>query len=389
MTQHHRRRLAAPALALAGVLLASLAGAAPASAAGSDYLRYQGKSLNMARVPAGVVTVDALSKTPARSATYLIGDRVLATDTTLVPEGDRWLASVPIDLTGQHDVTRLTVKFEAGRSSRPVWSYFRAIPPPSATPVAGTSVAPAGPATTGVPRGTRLTPSGPLDIRTSGTVVDGLDVDGCVTVSGSDVVIRNTRIRCDRPARKIAVMVSGGGKNLVLEDVEIDGRGTSEICVGWSSYTLRRANVHDCADGARFSSSVSIEDSWVHDMVKIGTLHPDALQTTGGVGVTIRGNTLQPQRSTGGDVSNAALMLGSELKPWVLDRVVVEDNYLDGGGFSLNVRGDVKARQLTVRNNRFGDSSRFGPVIAPTRADLGTGNVYAATGGQVRLVTAK
>lgn len=389
MTHHRRGRLAAPALVLAGAMLAALAGAAPASAASPDYLRYQGKTLNMARVPAGVVTVDALSKTPARSATYLIGDRVLATDTTLVPEGDRWLASVPIDLTGEHGVTKLTVKFDVGKYSRPVWNYFRAIPPPTATSVAGTSVAPAGPATTGVPRGRTLTPSGPLNITAPGTVVDGLDVDGCVTVSGSDVVIRNTRVRCSNPSGRAAVLVRGDAKNLVLEDVEIDGRGASEACVGWGSYTLRRANVHDCVDGARFGRAVTIEDSWIHDMVKLGTLHPDAIQTSSGVDVVIRGNTLQPQRSTGGDVSNAALMMGTEISPRLLDRVLVEDNYLDGGNFALNVRGDVNARQVTFRSNRFGDATRFGPVIAPVRVRLEPGNVYVATGGQVRLVTAK
>ena len=383
---HHHRRLAAPALVLAGVLLASLAGAAPASAATSDYLRYEGKSLNMARVPAAVVTVDALSKTPARSATYYLGTRVLATDTTLEPEGDRWRASVPIDLTGEHGVIRLTVRFDVGKYSRPVWNYFRAIPP--STPVAGTSVAPAGPATTGVPKGKTLTPSGPLDITASGTVVDGLDVDGCVTVSGSDVLIRNTRIRCARPAGRAAVLRRGSATGLVLEDVEIDGLGATEACVGWSSYTLRRANVHHCVDGARFGDSVTIEDSWVHDMVKMGTLHPDAIQTSSGVDVVVRGNTLMPQSSTG-DASNAALMMGTEIGPRVLDRVLVEDNYLDGGNFSLNIRGDVNAKQVTIRDNRFGDATRFGPVIAPTRVKLGPGNVYAATGGPVRLVTAK
>ena len=389
MTRHPSSRLAASALALAGLLLASLAGAAPASAAGSDYLSYQGKNLNMARVPAGIVTIDALSGTPARSATFVVGGRVLATDTTLVPQGDRWAASAQVDLTGQHDLTKLTVRFDVGKYSRPFWKYFRAIPPAVASaPVVGTSVAPAGPATTGVPRGKKLTPSGPLNIWTPGTVIDGLDIDGCVTVSGSNVVIRNTRIHCDAPKGDVAVYQRGGAKNLLLEDVEIDGRGTSPVCVGWTSYTVRRANIHDCVDGARFGSSVIIEDSWVHDMVKIGSLHPDALQTTGGEDVVIRGNTLQPQHGTN-DVSNAALMVGTELSPRVLDRVLVENNYLDGGNYALNVRADVNARQIAIRNNRFGDATRFGPVITPPQVPLGTGNVYAATGGPVRVVTAK
>ena len=385
---HRPRRLTVPVLTLAAVALTALVGASPAAAA-SDYLRYDGKSLNMARVPAAPVTVDVVSSTPAASATFSVGGRVLATDTTLVPEGARWVGSATVDLTGLHDTNKMTVQLEAGRLSRPVSKWFRAIPPPTpASSGSGGSGAPAGmpgASSTGVPAGTRLTPSGPLNIWQAGTVVDGLDVAGCVNVRASDVTIRNTRIRCDRPSGGVAVLQGGGAKGLTLQSVEVDGLGTSEVCVGWGDYTLRKVDVHGCADGARFGSRVTVQDSWVHGLARIGTLHSDALQTTSGTDVVIRHNTLDA-RSPSGDLNNAALMLGTELGAHRLERVTVERNFLDGGNYALNVRGDITATAITVRDNTFGDATRYGPVITPARVPLGANNVYAATGDPVRVV---
>lgn len=385
MTARMRSRWALPVLALTAGLLITLAGAPPASAA-SDDLRYAGQKLNMARVPATTVTIDAFSVTPAASAVYSVDGRVLGTDMSLVPEGDRWLASIPVDLSGLHGVTQLTVRFVDGGSSRRVWRYFRAIPVPAATPEPTTGHKGPKPSSTGVPAGTSLTPSGPLTVSSPGTLIDGLDIDGCVKISASDVVIRNSRIRCGGVAHQAAVQQVAGARGLVLEAVEVDGLGTSEVCVGYGGYTLRRVNLHRCNDGARFGSDVVIEDSWVHGMKRIGKLHSDALQTTGGTDVVVRRNRLEAQ-GAGGAFNNAALMMGTELSP-ILDQVLVEDNHLDGGNFALNVRGDVNAGFITIRNNTFGDTTRHGPVLTPTKVPLGAGNVYAATGGAVRVVTA-
>lgn len=392
MTARPRTRRIAPAAALATALTAALvivAGASPAAAA-SDHLRYDGASLNMARVPAQVVTIDALSATPASSATYLVGSKIVGQDTTLVPNGSSWLASTEVDLTGLHGVTQLTVRFQTGKSSRKVWKFFRAIPPAAPTgPAAGAAPSTVVPlpdtSRTGVPAGTTLTPSGALSIWRAGTVVDGLDVAGCVNVRASDVVIRNTRIRCAHPTSGVAVLLGGGAKNLTLEGVEVDGLGVSQVCVGWGDYTLRRVDLHGCADGARFGHRVLIEDSWVHDLASIGTLHSDALQTTSASDVVVRRSTLDA-RSPAGNFGNAALMLGSETGSRTVTRVLVEGNHLDGGNYALNVRGDINASGVVIRDNSFGDATRFGPVLTPARVPLGSGNVYSATGGPVGVV---
>lgn len=227
---------------------------------------------------------------------------------------------------------------------------------------------------TGVPPGQVLTPSAGLTVREEGAVLDGLDVDGCVRVLADDVTIRNTRIRCAEASRDLVVEVGDDADGLVVEDSEISGEGVVEVGVGWTRYTLRRVDVHSVNDGARFGHRVTIEDSWIHDMTRIGDLHPDALQTTSASDVVIRGNVLDPTNSATGDLGNAGLMLGSETGTKAVRDVLVEDNRFDGGNYSLNVRGDIEADGVVIRRNTFGTAARYGAVLAPDAVPLGPGN---------------
>ncbi len=247
---------------------------------------------------------------------------------------------------------------------------------------------PVDPRDTGVPAGVSLKPSKGLRITEDDTVVDGMDVDGCVLVEADDVIIRNTRIRCDDRERQLVVQVGDEAQNLVVERSEIDGRGRMAVGIGWSRYTLTNVDVHGVADGARFGHGVLIENSWVHDMARIGSLHSDALQTTSASDVVIRGNVLDPTRGRDGDYNNAALMIGSETGSKLVRDVLVEGNSLDGGNYSLNVRADATVQGLVVRGNVFGDDSRYGPVLAPGAVTLDEDNV-TVSGDAVKVVRAK
>ncbi len=227
---------------------------------------------------------------------------------------------------------------------------------------------------TGVPAGTVLKASKGLTIDEEGAEVEGLDVDGCVRVLADDVTIRNTRIRCDDASRTMVVEVGDDADGLVVVDSEISGEGKVEVGVGWSRYTLRRVDVHSVNDGARFGHQVTIEDSWIHDMTRIGELHPDALQTTSASEVVIRGNVLDPTNTESGDLGNAGLMLGSETGTKEVRDVVVEDNTFDGGNYSLNIRGDITAEDVVIRGNTFGRDTRYGEVLGPKSVPLGPGN---------------
>ncbi len=267
-------------------------------------------------------------------------------------------------------------------------------PVPAPTPTEAVITAPVDPEDTGVPPGVTLRESGPLRLVDDGAVVDGLDVDGCVTVRADDVTIRNSRIRCGKDGVTLAVEVEDDSEGLVVESSEIDGLGRAEVGVGWGSYTLRKVDIHGTADGARFGHRVRVEQSWIHDMARIGDLHSDALQTTSAGDVVIVGNVLDPaQRGDGDpgepDYNNAGLMLGSETGTKQVRDVLVEHNRFDGGNYSLNVRGDIDAEGVVIRDNVFGDGSRYGAVIAPSSVELGPGNVLERSGAPVEVVRAK
>lgn len=243
----------------------------------------------------------------------------------------------------------------------------------------------AGPTNTGVPAGVTLEPSGSLMISEEGAVVQGLDIRGCVIIAADDVTLKQSRVRCEDPDAKRAITTSGEVSGTVIEDVEVDGGGVVDIGVDVSRSRLSRLNVHSVNDGVRMGSSILLEDSWVHDLARSGSLHPDAVQGISSNDVVIRGNTLDPRDTGGSDLGNAAIMLGSESAPYTSRNVVIEDNLLDGGNYSLNIRGDIDAEDFVIRDNTFGDGSRYGPIISPESVPIGTGNTTARTGLIVKI----
>jgi len=220
-----------------------------------------------------------------------------------------------------------------------------------------------GPATTGVPTGTMLQSSGALVITRDGAVLDGLDIDGCVDVKADDVTIRRSRIACARPTT--AVRLHDGYSGLTLEDVEIDGRGVVSTAVGFSHFTLRRVDVHNVIDGPRLGDGTTVEDSYVHDLVRADGSHNDALQITGGSGIVVRHNTLIAYREDTGDLFNAAVMIGSSSAP--VDNLLIEGNYVDGGNYTVNFHDGLVASDIVGRDNTFGPHHRYGPLA---RGDL-------------------
>ena len=161
---------------------------------------------------------------------------------------------------------------------------------------------------TGVPAGTTLTPTGSLSITTNGTVIDAKDVNGSIYVNANNVTIKRTRIR--NPGG-VAINIEPGRTGILIEDVEIDGSGntTGMSAIVYQNYTARRVHIHDFGEGFMANGNVLIEDSYLHDFTNFiaGGAHQDAIQSTGGDGLTIRHNTLLMNVDGG----NSAIMLGT------------------------------------------------------------------------------
>lgn len=221
--------------------------------------------------------------------------------------------------------------------------------------------------TTGVPADTVLRPSGSLTLRTDGQVVSGLDITGCVRIQASNVRIVRSRIRCD--STTYGIFTASNVRNVVIEDVEVDGMGRTSVGICCAYYTISRVNVHNTIDGIRLGNSAAVIDSYIHHLARPPGSHSDTLQTTGGIGILIRHNTLLPYNPATNDPANACLMAGSELSP-TLEALLMVDNYCDGGNWSIGLRTDLVGSNIVFRDNKFGRHYRYGVIARPRQSGV-------------------
>ena len=216
-----------------------------------------------------------------------------------------------------------------------------------------------GASNTGVPAGTTLKASGPITVTTAGTVIDGLDISGSVTVRAANVVIKNSKIHGSGTGD--GVVVSGG--NVTVQDSEIYN---FENGIGYSNWTALRVNIHsNTGDGVKIGSNTLLQDSWLHDFTPGKGAHTDGAQMQdGSTNVTLRHNTIAiPYNGPG----NGAIYIQPIFGPSTNGPVMIEDNYLSGGGFTIFIIGGANAggytvSGITVRNNVFGPEHEYGPV---------------------------
>lgn len=383
-------RVSALLTTTAAVLTALAVAPVDRAEAASMWVAYEGRSASMASVPAQQVALTAVSSSPLTEVSFSVGGTVVARTRDVTTGDGSWRASATVDLTGRSGLTVVRTRFANGAVASTVDKTVRVVATtPVALAAAGTTY-PAGPDNTGVPAGVQLTPQvGDMVITRPGTVVDGIDLTGCITIRTDDVVIRNSRITCGASLTNMVVSTSGTYRNLVVEDSELDGLGTVDIGIGWQNYTLRRVEVRGTNDGARAGSNTVIDRSWVHALVRKGTLHPDAVQSTGGIGISITGSTLDPRNYVTGDQGNAAIMLGSELRPFVLQDVLVSGNVLSSGNYSINVRGDTNLARVTISGNTFTPDAKYGPVLAPPTVTVTTDNTMATTNSTITVMPTK
>lgn len=225
-----------------------------------------------------------------------------------------------------------------------------------------------GPHNTGVPAGTVLTPSGRVRVEQDGAIVEDLDIDGELQIYANNVTVRRVRIRSGDyyPIRYFDDEPTG----LVIEDSEIEGTSDAVTAgLSFGNYTARRLNIHGSADGFKANANVLIEDSWIHDLRNGDGQHNDGVQTTGGPNVTLRNNWIS-------GASNAAVQGGDEGA--AIENLTIECNWLGGGGYTLNIRGQgaTRPRNTRIVNNVFARDHGYGPWTLDDPDPTIMGNVY-------------
>lgn len=255
------------------------------------------------------------------------------------------------------------------------------------TSASSTSVVPEFPnaASTGVPSGTRLKPSDKLVITEDNTVIDGLHVDGTITIDADNVTVRNTLVQS--PTDMYPIKVTPGSTGALIEDVEIDNEGGTGIGIYLQgTATIRNADIHSAEDGIRIQADdVVVEDSYIHDLQPYEGGHHDSIQIRSGDNVTIRRNNLQAYVASLDTPLNASLQIGSLAGTDPITNLRVIGNLMNGGNYTINGgrKGDTDSAHYA--DNRFGRDYRYGAV-----ANLQDGstwddsNVWHDTGNPVR-----
>lgn len=254
------------------------------------------------------------------------------------------------------------------------------VPPATVTPTPSSTPTPAGwpnASNTGVPDGVTLRASGSVTVNTAGTVIDGLNINGSLTINANNVTVRNTRVTSGafQP-----IKIKNGVTGVVLTDIEVDGRGaTAGASAIAGPADVIRADIKGVENGWVPGTGSEMRDSWIHNLSSPGSPHYDGIQIDGGVSdILVTGNHV--------DLSNlgqtAAVMVDNYFGP--ATKIVVDRNRLRGGGYTVYADGNFNnnAVEVTYSNNRLG-KGYYGYVLARRATVTWTGNVDDVTGAPV------
>ncbi|HMO11714.1 MAG TPA: hypothetical protein PKB06_09485, partial [Actinotalea sp.] len=233
------------------------------------------------------------------------------------------------------------------------WPAATPSPPPPPAPAPAPSGFPNA-STTGVPAGVTLTAyTGPSRITQAGTVIDGklITTPLVITASANNVTIKNSKIQA---SGFFLVLNDEGATNLQIIDTEIDGRGNTanDSAVAGRNYTLTRVNIHSTVDGIKLGSNVTVQDSYIHDLVIGNGSHNDGMQSLGSNDVVIKNNTIIV-----GNGSTSAIILSTG-SAQSMKRITIEGNLLGGGAYTVyggyfrGVDNPAVVSEVTIRNNR-------------------------------------
>lgn len=266
------------------------------------------------------------------------------------------------------------------------------------SPGRGTPTAPDA-STTGVPAGTRLTPhDGDLVITQAGTVVDGLDIRGFVTVKAPNVTIKNSIIR----GRAVTtgstyyplVKNDTPGASVTVQDSELFAEHPSPNIDGLRGFdiTARRLNIHDVIDDVHiYGDNVTVQSSWLHDNLHYEKdpyhngqpSHDDNFQIQKGRNIHITANRVTGSHSSGIQVTQDA---------GVVADLTVVGNFFDNGACSTNIaqkqRGPVQG--VLFKDNQFGRNAKYAGcamIVSPQTHPQLVNNVYADNGQAIVMRT--
>jgi parallel beta helix pectate lyase-like protein len=237
---------------------------------------------------------------------------------------------------------------------------------------------------TGVPSGVALSNSGSISVDTPGALISGLNISGCVTVTAPGVTIKNTRItgNCTYAVQTSGGADASGAARLTIQDSEISCGNQPLTGVGDNNLTLLRVEISGCENGLDIDNHVTVQDSYIHNLVTCCGAHTDGAQLNArGTDITFLHNSILSAAPGG---TSAIIMHTEEGNSHVL----VQNNLLAGGAYILYCPR-VPSDDIRVVGNRFGPAGEGsgGAAYGATDGCNGiadfSGNIWDATGKAV------
>jgi hypothetical protein len=231
---------------------------------------------------------------------------------------------------------------------------------------------------TGVPPGTVLTPySGPTVITADDTIVDSKTI-GCIGIDADNVILRNCLITC-ATTQTVVEWVSG---SVTLEDCTIDCAGLTGNGLGERNMTVLRCDISGCENGFNVSGGITVQDSYIHDLVFESGAHTDGMQfNQGGSNITVVHNTIIAQT-----LGTSCIIMWDGDDPQGAN-ILINNNRMIGTGAAYTIY-TPRVGPLTnvkVTNNRmapagFGYNGGDGSLLTDA-----SGNVDDATGDPIDI----
>lgn len=204
---------------------------------------------------------------------------------------------------------------------------------------------------------------GSTKITKDGAVLENFHLTGTLTIDASNVTIRNFIVN---GSSWYGIQVLSGAKNAVFEDGEVTG--TKSAGIMGSNYTARRLHVHHVGkDAIKIGSNIVIESCYIHhvgDPALNPDVHADGIQSVGGSNVLIRWNNIDVPIGKDGYLNHHAIIIQAQNSP--VDAVRIEDNWLNGGGFTVQLRSKKggtggEPTNSFITYNRYGPDASHGP----------------------------
>lgn len=238
------------------------------------------------------------------------------------------------------------------------------------------------------PSGALTTYAGSTTFSTPGATISNQLIQGSgISITANNVTFSNCRIVYTGTIQDdgvAAVFIANGVTGTRLLDCEIDGQGAIERAIkGYNGIEVQRCHIHHVGNGIEVATNMTVEDSYLHDIVTApGTdWHADGIQPgeSAVANCLIRHNTiLLPGAET------AALNFIDNSLTFTYSNITIADNLLAGGSYTVYLDAGQLVN-VSATGNHF--STRYFPRVGDfgiwhddTSRHVCTGNVIHETG---------